>query len=308
MWFMGWASADCNPGHPGCDAIFHARSKDLDRWEVYAGDSRWDASMNPKLWTPVVAAGDKPYDQWHNGDPSVVRSEGLYYMAFTSTGFGPDGIRGDDRADTDGWVSCVMGAVSRDGVRWRKTPAPILVWQGDMSKRKGCYEDPDYYGDYARPSLMRDGGRWRLWFDYWCQGNGVAMGYAENHGDFMDPRQWKVLRAGKNPSLAQWPNPNVIKVGRRYYSYADPPGYPGGGAHPWMSRQVFEAASKDGLEWEVLGYVRPDPDTPACHVPEGLVLRKDGDLWVYVFYSCQVGGDPYNWRYDRIRFMRRQVR
>ena len=29
MWFFGWAVGIGNKGYPGCDAIFHARSKDL---------------------------------------------------------------------------------------------------------------------------------------------------------------------------------------------------------------------------------------------------------------------------------------
>ena len=305
MWFFGWAAADCNPGYPGCDAIFHARSKDLDHWEVYAGDGRWDATMNPKLWAPVVTPDDKPYDQWHNGDPSVVRYRGRYYMAFTATGFDLDGKRGDDPADTDGWLSCVMGATSADGIHWTKTKAPLLIWPQDLGRKEGYAEDPAYYGDYARPCLRRDGGRWRLWFDYWCGRNGVSVGYAENLGRFADSKQWRILRADKNPVLASWPNPNVIKVGRRYYCYADPPDYPGPHADGWMARQIFEATSTDGVHWKVLGYVRPDSDTPACQVPEAVVPKRDGKRWVYVFYACQIGGSPYNWRYDRIRYMRR---
>ena len=37
MWFFGWAVGIGNKGYPGCDAIFHARSKDLKHWEVYSG-------------------------------------------------------------------------------------------------------------------------------------------------------------------------------------------------------------------------------------------------------------------------------
>jgi hypothetical protein len=303
MWFFGWAAQDCNPGYPGCDAIFFARGKDLDHWEVYAGDGRFDATMSPKLWVPVVTAGDKPYDQWHNGDPSVVRFRGHYYMAFSSTGFDLDGLRGDDPKDTDGWLCCVMGAVSSDGIHWRKTSGPILIWDQELGKRE-AYGSPDYFGDYARPSLLRDGDRWRLWFDYWCPGQGVSMGYAENRGDFTDPAQWKVLRAGAHPVLASFPNPSVIKVDVRYYAYGDPPDYPGRG-DPWVKRQVFEATSMDGLNWTVLGYVGPDADTPACQVPQAAVLDTGGRKWIYVFYACQIGGQPYDWRYDRIRCMRR---
>ncbi|MFA5810434.1 MAG: hypothetical protein WC935_08930, partial [Thermoleophilia bacterium] len=38
MWFFGWSARHANQGAgwPGCDAIFHARSKDLRHWEVYS--------------------------------------------------------------------------------------------------------------------------------------------------------------------------------------------------------------------------------------------------------------------------------
>ena len=35
-WFFGWAWTDANPGFPGCDAIFAARSRDLlSGWQVW---------------------------------------------------------------------------------------------------------------------------------------------------------------------------------------------------------------------------------------------------------------------------------
>ena len=75
-----------NKGYPGCDAIFHARSKDLKKWEVYSGEDRWNTTMDPKLWVPVITADNKPYDDWHVGDPSVVYKDGRFYMAFSATG------------------------------------------------------------------------------------------------------------------------------------------------------------------------------------------------------------------------------
>ncbi len=86
MWFFGWAVGIGNKGYPGCDAIFHTRSKDLKKWEVYSGEGRWDATMNPKLWVPVITAANKPYDDWHNGDPSVVYKDGQFFMAYSATG------------------------------------------------------------------------------------------------------------------------------------------------------------------------------------------------------------------------------
>ncbi len=82
MWFFGWAVGPIgNPGVPGCDAIFCARSKDLLTWEVFSRGDAWDNTMTPAKWAPVLHAGDRWYEAWHVGDPSVVLKEGRLYMA-----------------------------------------------------------------------------------------------------------------------------------------------------------------------------------------------------------------------------------
>ncbi len=265
MWFFGWAVFDCNRGYPGCDAIFHARSKDLNAWEVYAGSTGWDRGMNPRRWVPVITAGDRLYDSWHNGDPSVVFKDGRFYMAFSSTSK-PDAVPNHP----DSMLLCIMGATSADGVHWQKTPQPLLVEPPEAQHpAPGVHWTKNWTGNYHRPSLMWDQGKWRLWFDYWWPATGVSMGYAENTGDFAAPGGFRLVRAGGNPLLPNWPNPEVVKVGNRFYSFADPCGYPGKRKSPifWTSRQLCEAVSDDGLHWTVIGFIPPDPDVPACHVP-----------------------------------------
>jgi hypothetical protein len=302
MWFFGWAVGVGNKGYPGCDAIFHARSKDLRRWEIYSGEGRWDYTMNPKLWVPVITADNKPYDAWHNGDPSVVYKDGRFYMAFTATGK-PERVP----FHLTPMLSCVMGATSQDGIHWKKSKQPFLIEPPEMQHPK---DGKGWTGEYARPSLMWDQGKWRLWFDYWQPGGGTCMGYAENTGVFDEPCGFKILRAGDNPLIVQWTNPEVVKVGNRYHSFADPPGYPGKRQSPnhWTSRQLCEAVSDDGLRWAVVGFISPDDDAPACHVPQALVTVVDGKSWLYLFYATQRGGEPkYDFRYDRIRAMRREI-
>jgi hypothetical protein len=111
------------------------------------------------------------------------------------------------------------------------------------------------------------------------------------------------LRAGEAPLLREWPNPAIVKHKDLYYAFADPSGYGEG----WSGRQLAEARSSDGLEWKVLGWVRPDADTPACHVPAPFIIEEDGQPWLVVFYACQIGGDPYDYRYNRIRYMKRRL-
>jgi len=308
MWLFGWAAEDDNPGYPGYDAIFHARSRDLRRWEVYAGDAGWDATMAPARWVPVVTADDKPYSNFHAGDPSVVLRDGVLFMAFSSVGV-------EATTDADGkqhlfLTSCVMGATSDDGIRWAKSAAPIAIWQDEYANRweledgKVGSAPADYMGSYHRPALLYDAGRWRLWFDYFLPGTFVCMGYGENTGDFLNPEDWHILRAGERPLLRDWPNASLVRAGEWYYSFSDAPYYPAdlGGE----GRLLTMARSRDGLGWEVLGHLRPEPD--ACsHVPEALVIDVADGRWLYVFYSHKPVTDPWDFRYTEIRMMRHRL-
>ncbi len=302
MWFFGWAAADCNPGFPGCDAIFHARGKDLDHWEVYCGDAGWDATQTPAKWVPVITARDKPYDAWHNGDPSVVSHDGKYYMAYSATGPNADGILFEHPGDKDGDLYCVMGAVSDDGIAWERTEEPLVIHAPDLGGACDLKTGAFMHGMYHRPSLMFDQGKWRLWFDYWTK-SGVSMGYAEGAAESFMKGRFTVVRADDTPLIEEWPNPAVIKIGARYRSFADPSGYGTG----WPGRQLAEAESDDGIHWRILGWIPPDADTPACHVPSPALVRQDGAEWLVLFYACQIGGQPYDYRYDRIRYMKTRV-
>jgi len=308
MYFFGWAANTCNSGYSGCDAIFLARSKDLVHWQVYCGDnSLWDGTGNAELWVPVITADNKFYDQWHNGDPSVVKHNGTYYMAYSATGFDADGVPEGLPSDTDAYISVVMGAFSTDGIHWQRSAAPLLMC-GDEIGRHESQRAADYYGVFHRPSLMLDEGKWRLWFDYWHpKPNACSMGLAEcpSGADPMNPDSWTIVHPLSKPLLINWPNPDIIKVDGTYYSFSDPSGYPG--AKGWSSRQIREARSIDGLNWVVLDFIPPDSDTPSCHVPEAFLTTINGQKWMYLFYACQIGGDPYDYRYDRVRAMRREI-
>lgn len=313
-WFFGWAVEDCNrniPANHGCDAILSARAKLVKGpWEVYAGGGKWDATMSPSRWVPVLTADHTYYDQWHNGDPSVVKVGNRYYMAYSSTGFNQDGVPSGQPGDTDNDFGCVMGAVSIDGIHWRISKAPIAAHRSDFGKpfASGSYVQPN--GFYQRPSLLYDGRvvasrranhKFQLWFDY---GTHAKVGYAENKGDFLNPKDWKIVRSGSDPCLVNFPNPNVVKVKGIYFGYGDPGGYKPPG---WSSRKITEAISLDGVDWLVLGHLDSDPDAPATQVPEAFVQRIGNTNWLYLFYACQIGGKPYNWRYNRIRYMRRPI-
>lgn len=306
-WFFGWAVKDCNrhiEGFEGCDAIFAARAKSLDGpWEVYCGNGQWDTRMDASRWRPVFAPQKEPFDSWHNGDPTVVRVGKRYYMAYSSVGHNTDGIPFGTPGDRDGSLLCIMGAVSEDGLNWRRSAKPILVHEADYGSPHVPGGEAHLYGSYHRPSLLHEGGRFRMWFDYWAgDRDGCSMGYAECRGDFLNPSDWKVVRAGTTPVLRQFPNPDVVRVGNRLYAYGDPPE---GSSHPWTARKITEAVSVDGLSWRILGHIKAGSEAPALHVPEAFVERFGRRWKLHLFYACQVGGDPYDYRYDRIRRMER---
>lgn len=306
MWFFGWAGDHTNTEWPGCDAIYHARSKDLLNWEVFSKENGWDATMNPELWVPVLHASDRWYEAWHVGDPSVVQKDGKYYMAYSATS--------KHFSKREGYpatmVQCVMGAVSSDGVHWEKTDKPLLIRAGDTPDPK---PDPSRIGDFHRPSLHYEEGKWRLWFDYWLPGKGVCMGYAESGGGFTAADGFKIQHDLKKPLIQHWPNPEIVRIGNTYHSFSDPPGYPTKkGESNWKRRQLREAVSTDGIHWKKLPFIAPDDDADACQVPQALVTKVDGRQWLYLFYATQIGykkkDGKYHFQYDRIRAMRRTLK
>jgi hypothetical protein len=199
-----------------------------------------------------------------------------------------------------------MGATSTDGLCWQRTPAPIAMNPSDVGAPSVAQGEAHLYGSYHRPSLLCEGGKFKLWFDYWAgEVDGLSVGYAENDDDFMNPGAWRIVQAGTTPVLAQFPNPDVVKIGDVYFMYGDPRT---DSPHQWITRRISEAVSTNGRDWVVLGHVKAGRDSPAIHVPQAFVQREGTDTWVYVFYACQIGGEPqYNYRYDRIRFMRRKI-
>ena len=200
---------------------------------------------------------------------------------------------------------CIMGATSPDGIHWTKTNAPLLI--EDEAARMAVSTNTQFC-DFHRPCLKRHEGKWKLWFDYWNHPNGVCMGYAENKKAFDAPGAFKVKHdLVKAPLIKNWPNPEVIIVDGRYHSFADPTGYPpkqnhSDSAKGWSSRALCEAVSDDGLDWNILGYLPPDSDAAACHVPQALVTSIKEERRLYLFYATQRGGTPeYDYRYNHIR-------
>jgi len=123
---------------------------------------------------------------------------------------------------------------------------------------------------------------------------------------------FKITHDLRKAVIEQWPNPEVVRVGKAYHCFAHPPGYPTKpGESSWKSRQLLEAISFDGIHWRKRPFIPPDEDTDACHVPQALVTRIDGGQWLYLFYATQVrykkNDGKYHCQYDRIRRSKPQV-
>lgn len=332
MYFFAWAYTQENDpipgeyeGFKGGDAIFMARAKQLEGpWEIYMGDDKWDTTMSPKLWVPVIVATDTPDSNWHVGDPSVVYKDGIFYMAFSGMGTDLDGIPSHKPGDTDGNTSCIKLATSTDGIHWDISEEPILIWENEIGHDDR--NSSSYYGGYQRPSLMYEDGIWKCWFDYAASSHGQRVGYAENRGDIFNPNDWKRINVlTKEDDWKEFGTKTimgvdfeVIKIGSTYYAYGDP--YldwfgirddklpklssaidPSG----WSRRQIVEYQSKDGLNWKVTGYFLPDTGYDASQIPQPFIDHKNQR--VCIFYATQRGTKysktSYDWRWDNIRFM-----
>ena len=328
MWFFAWSYNQENdpqgdyPGYPGGDAIFLARAKALEGpWEIYSvnyetGEHFWDAEQKPFYWYPVITCQDVWYDSWHVGDPSVVYKEGVFYMAYSAMGCDEDMIPSHYEGDTDGNASCIMGAVSTDGINWKRSEKPLIIWD----KEKGYNEKAnpqEYMGGHQRPSLMFEDGVWKMWYDY----HGNLIGYAENaecSGDFLTG-EWKEIRGGQQPLLTGV-DFDVVKIGSVYYAYGDPyidwykitddeiPYY-SDDASRWSQRQIVEYQSLDGISWKATGWFRPDEGYGANQIPQVFLDHKNGR--VCIFYATQRGrkfSDEYDWRWDSIRMMYKDIK
>ncbi|MFN8254443.1 MAG: hypothetical protein U0W24_02060 [Bacteroidales bacterium] len=333
MWFFGWINGVCNPEIPGCDAIYHARSKNLDTWEVYCNDMQWRIAdvnnPNTSQWQSVLypSANAPFWDAWHNGDPSVVFKDGTYYMAYsaTSNDFGGNHIAGYP----SDMICCVMGATSLDGINWTKTAKPLLISSFDTKFPPDA--NAARIGDFHRPCLLWDkqNSKWMLYFDYYIPAladKGISQwGLAENSGDFMTG-SFNIKNSLETPLLysfgKEFPNSDVRKIGPGYIAVGDPGWY---GAFGWASRQICGVSSSDGFsDWKPVFVIPPDEDVVANQVPQLLVCRMGGKWWLYIFYATQIGmrtpsnnwnyeangfsPGSYNWCYDQIRYMRQEIK
>jgi hypothetical protein len=308
-WFFGWVKNQCNEGYAGCDAIYAAKSKSLTGpWLIYSGKNsdgsqKWTNDDSLEQWVPVISGGINNYDNWHNGDPSVVRYKDTYYMAYSATGFNKDGIPFGHLDDTDSDISVIMGAISIDGLEWIKSEEPILIYEpqwGQSPINKGDYMHE--LGSYHRPSLMVEDGKFKIWFDGYVK-NSFDMLYGENNSNFMDNNDWKIIRGMDNQALISFPNPDIVKVEDLYLGFGDP-SHPQAPEKGWGSRKITIAVSLNGKDWKSIGYIEGDDGWQGNMVPEALVEKDGSNYVIYLSYGTMIKG---HFHQDSIRMKRWKI-
>ena len=281
MYIFGWFNTICNQGFPGCDAIFMLDSEELTRWEI---------KQKKDTWKPILSAGNNIWNQWHIGDPSVLQIDNMHVMAYSSSGFDKDNINPHPdknfspnyEEDIDEFYYTISGAYSADGVHWTNMKYPILSTPNELGKK-------DYASNatFHRPSLMYDLDRFKMWFDYvqTDDNNFHSMGYAELIGpatlETFLSYNWIIKKGMDSPALPNWPNPEVVKLPFGYISFADPREHDGG---EWLGRKTSVAFSGNGIDWKILGFLEPDADCDANHVPETLVEADQ----LHLITACMV--------------------
>jgi len=343
MFFYGWAFTEGNnpapqydyEGYPGGDAIFCARAESIyGPWQVWSMDPStkegyWDENMQPYFWCPVFTCSTDPsawYDNHHIADATVVWADGRFHLMASSQGSDVDGKFGDfDAADTDGYSGCAVGAVSSDGISWTKAEGPLLVWENekgfDENAVGGWYTGKGYYGALGQPSLLYDDGVWKCWFTYNASVMSARWGYAENHGDFLDPDDWQFIKYYDDPTnILGSTDFDVIKIGDKYHAFANTwinyygltydylDNYPLADWRNMGSTCLTHFISSDGIDWAPVGYFYPDDGTPANNCSQVMYDPKTNNICLFYAVMRGQGEHPwFDWRWYAIRVRTRSL-
>lgn len=341
MFFYGWAFTEGNnpttdyEGYPGGDAIFCARAQSIyGPWQVWSADPTtkegfWDEEMCPYYWCPVFTCSTDPdawYDNHHIADATVVWANGQFHMMTSSQGSDVDGKFGDfDASDTDGYSGCAVGAVSTDGINWTNADGPLLVWEHekgfDENAVGGWYTGNGYYGALGQPSLLYDDGVWKCWFTYNASVMSARWGYAENHGDFLDPNDWQFIKYYDDPTnILGSTDFDVIKIGDKYHAFANTwinyygltydylENYPLSDWRNMGSTCLTHFISSNGIDWAPVGYFYPDDGTPANNCSQVMYDPKTNNVCLFYAVMRGQGEHPwFDWRWHAIRVRTRSL-
>ncbi len=230
-------------GADGHDGIFLARSTDLVTWQKHP---TWGDPL------PVVDHGAAN----HVNDPSVVYVGGTFYMYYTEAPTGEN--------------DQIHLATSGDGVTWIKQGVVLDVGA------PGSWE-PSRVG---RPSVLYEGGEFRMWYDGQIYGVARHVGYATSP----DGSNW--TKHPGNPVVLHEGAIDVDRVGAWYVMLAES----GSGTRLYVA--------KDPVSWQYVGFRWGK--SGAAYDAYGQVtpfLLVDGGAAVAVFFG---GASDSCWCKNRI--------
>ncbi|OPZ08555.1 MAG: hypothetical protein BWZ08_01085 [candidate division BRC1 bacterium ADurb.BinA292] len=280
--YRAWFDAPTTAGLAGASrSLFTARARLVEGpWLVWAGEEEWIEPARIDRHHPVILPGGQYYDAIAAGDAHVVKLDSTLHLTYSSTGPNADGVPGGQPGDIDGSIRGIMGGRSSDGLTWELSPTPLLLKASDFAGLPLVEGQWHEMGSYRHPALVRDGDRWRIWFDY-ATHDGPALGYAENLGDFVAAGDWLILNGDRSPLARGLARPTVVNVDGVWYGYArlDPrSGHPRPGG--WL-----ESISLDGHTWRTLGFL----ELPGAADDGGLralAVERDEGWLVHLFYPA----------------------
>lgn len=165
---------------------------------IYLG-TRLDLEVGG-AWSEQMIISNGIYE--HVNDPTVVRDNGTWIMLYTAAR----------------WIESGTGRQYRDWINY-STSGDGITWTPDAgtSSTEISITDPasllqgETLSDIARPSLVRDGSKWKLWFDGKINGGSLASYLAESGSPF--PSTFHLVH--KYPDAGNFPGfmePDVVRL------------------------------------------------------------------------------------------------
>ena len=189
----------------------------------------------------LTVAKEAPWNEAHLWAPHVIRHDGTYYMFYCA-------------GDADHTKYKIHLATSQDLKTWTRHPKNPMVVDGF---------------DARDPFVMRDGDRWRMYYDATSApqgGNHIVATVTSD--DLVSWKDRKVVYTDRSTGTYGGPteSPFVVKRGDRYYLFIGPYG---------GYDKTVVLASNDPLHWKIEDKVGEIP----AHAAE-VVQDKDGKWYI----------------------------
>lgn len=163
------------------------------------------------------------------------------------------------------WVmaTTVAVSVSMAGIHAEESPRVILMGSGPTESA------PHGHGNVYAPSVLIDGGQWKMWYGGQGKDGHDRIHYAES----VDGQTWTKKGVVLEDSTANHINdPCVLKIEDRFFMYYTR-------AESFVIDRIYVATSHDGMKWEPLQMALdggPEGAWDALSVGRPTVIRDEG--------------------------------